>query len=60
MEKEQKEENKQSKEHSKNKRQSTKAKHEAGTTRKNNDRGGSKGFTKKPRRRPPSWRGPWP
>lgn len=50
----------QSSEHRKNKRQSTKGKHEKGQARQLKDRGRAKGLRKKPRVRPPNWRGPWP
>lgn len=56
----QKEENEQSSEHTKNKRQSTKQTHEKGKARKDRDRGGAKGLKKRPRVRPPQWKGPWP
>ena len=54
------EENKQSVEHTKNKRKSTKEKHETGAARKNRDRVSAKGLKKRPLKRPPQWRGPWP
>jgi RHS repeat-associated protein len=47
-------------EHSKGARPSTKGKHEKGNSRKNQDRQGSKGETKPPRKRPENHSGPWP
>ena len=49
-------------EHTKKARKSTREKHQAGTTRKTQDRGGEKGdkFRRLPRKRPKRYRGPWP
>ncbi|HEX7025711.1 MAG TPA: RHS repeat-associated core domain-containing protein [Gammaproteobacteria bacterium] len=49
-------------EHTKNQRESNREKHEKGDARKNKDRGNEKGDKNRgwPRKRPPSWKGPWP
>jgi len=47
-------------EHTKNARPSTVAKHQKGQTRKTIDRGGEKGESQPPRKRPPNWKGAWP
>ena len=47
-------------EHTNGARPSTKAKHEKGNSRRTQDRQGSRGETKPPRKRPPNHKGPWP
>ena len=50
------------KEHTKGARPSTTEKHQRGTARKSQDRGGEKGDARRrpPRKRPDGWKGPWP
>ncbi|WP_286863367.1 MULTISPECIES: DUF6443 domain-containing protein [Sphingobacterium] len=47
-------------EHTKGARPSTLGKHQKGQSRRAVDRGGEKGETLPPRKRPPNWKGPWP
>lgn len=46
--------------HKKNATPSNKSKHESGQARKSQDRNGSKGMSKPPRRKPEGWKGSWP
>jgi hypothetical protein len=50
----------QASEHTSGARNSTKGKHEKGQARKQQDREGSKGQKKWPRKRPDNWKGPYP
>lgn len=47
-------------EHTKGARPSTLGKHQRGQSRRAVDRGGEKGESLPPRKRPPNWKGPWP
>ena len=47
-------------EHKKNARPSTEQKHQKGAARAKQDREGSKGEKKQPRKKPKDWKGPWP